>query len=188
MGPLSHDEGEQMKSFWTYFVTGAFVVLLLGVGVRSALGEKSEPAPATLQAAPSAKGGVEDLARSLNEKEKALQDKELRLADWESRLKTQEDRIKSRVEELRILTDMQNKNSQELSVRRQEIEGRMIKTFETMNPKKAAEVLSVMDDALAVEVLMAMKSKKVATIMDKMDSNKAMLLQTKIAERKPASK
>jgi flagellar motility protein MotE (MotC chaperone) len=180
-----------MKSFWTYFVTGAFVVLLLGVGVRSALGEKSESASVPHTAAPSAtatKGGVEDLARILNEKEKALQDKELRLADLESRLKTQEDRIKSRVEELRILTEMQKKNSEELSVRRQEIEGRMIKTFETMNPKKAAEVLSVMDDALAVEVLMAMKSKKVATIMDKMDSNKAMLLQTKIAERKPASK
>jgi flagellar motility protein MotE (MotC chaperone) len=180
-----------MKSFWTYFVTGAFVVLLLGVGVRSALGEKSETAQAAdaqATASPNNKVVVEDLARSLNEKEKALQDKELRLADLESRLRTQEDRIKSRVEELRILTDMQKKNSEELSARRQDIEARMIKTFETMNPKKAAEVLSVMDDALAVDVLMAMKSKKVATIMDKMDSNKAMLLQTKIAERKPASK
>ncbi|MEO5667256.1 MAG: hypothetical protein ABIR96_04280 [Bdellovibrionota bacterium] len=174
-----------MKSLWTYFVTGAFTVLLLVIGVRSALGENPQVPPAAT--APVAKGSVDDLASNLNDKEKSLQEKELRLADWESRLKIQEDRIKSRVEELRILTDMQKKSAEEMAIRRKDIEERMIKTYETMNPKKTAEVLSVMEDGLAVEVLMAMKPKKVAAILDKMDSSKAMMLSTKIAERRPAA-
>jgi flagellar motility protein MotE (MotC chaperone) len=187
MGSFSHGEDSKMKSFWTNFVVGAFVVLLLGLGVKSALGEKSEAAHEKPAAAALPPGGLEQLAAKLNDKEKSLQDKELRLADWESRLKIQEERIKSRVEELRVLTDAQKKHAEEMAKRRKDIEDRMLVTFESMNPKKSAEVLSVMEEDLAVEILLTMKAKKVAAVMDKMDSSKAMSLQTKIAERRPAS-
>ena len=67
-----------------------------------------------------------------------------------------------------------------------EIMKKMVKTYETMAPKKAAGVLSVMKDDLAVEVLLKMKEKKLASILDAMEPNRAMTLSSIMAKRRPA--
>jgi len=179
-----------MKSFWSYFVMGAFLILVMGVGISMASDEKSENAPGTSneEVAAQIEGSVdiEALAIELKNREAKLLEQANLLRDWEDRLKVQETRIKSRIEELKLLTDRKTKVSEDLQKRQEVVEANLVKTYETMNPRKAAEILSVMEQPLAVELLMAMKAKKVASILDKMDSNKAMILSSEIAERKPA--
>jgi flagellar motility protein MotE (MotC chaperone) len=68
-----------------------------------------------------------------------------------------------------------------------EILKRLVKTYETMNPKKAAGVIGIMPDSLAIDVLMAMKEKKLASILDVMEPNRAMVLSSLISARRPAS-
>lgn len=173
-----------MKSFWPYFVMGAFIVFLVGIGVNVASGQKTDDVPEESSEAKPV--NVDELAVELQDKEKSIIERERVLKDWEDRLNVQEARIKSRIEELKTLSDENKKLSEEMQKRQETVEKNLVKTFETMNPKKAAEVLTVMETPLAVELLMAMKSKIVATILDKMDANKAMILSSEIAQRNPA--
>jgi flagellar motility protein MotE (MotC chaperone) len=170
-----------MKTFWTFFICGAFlVVLVMGTGI--AQGEKSGGGGAETPQV-----SLEGVAQELQEKTLRLSQQEQVLKDWEERLKVQEERLKTRIAELQKIEAAKQKLSAENKKRQEAVEQNLVKTYESMNPRRAADILSVMEESLAVELLMVMKARNVAQILDKMDPNKAMLLSTKIAERKPAS-
>lgn len=183
-----------MRALWSSFVLGAFVVILGAIAFNAVPGslkaeesgaveEEESPVTQSLR-----REKVENIAQALIDRETRIEEKEVLLREWERRLSVQEKSVKERVAEMQRLIDEQNNYEEMLQERQKKVEERLVKTFETMKPKKAAEVLTVMDDVLAVELLMAMKANKVATILDKMDSNRAMILSSQIATaRKPAS-
>lgn len=131
--------------------------------------------------------GIEDVAKALQARTRELDNREEYLKEWEERLILQERSIKERVAEYQKLNEEFQKFEEKLAERQKVVKERLVKTFESMKPKKAAEVLTVMEDSLAVELLMAMKATKVATILDKMEANRVMALSSQLAkERKPA--
>lgn len=183
-----------MKSLWANFIVGAFLAVLVAIAfnamperVNAADGAKHPEETLAQEETDSTK--LEIVAKALQEKEAKLAATEIRLKEWEERLALQEESVKERVSEFKELTTKNEIYQKEQEKRRKLVEERLKKTFETMKPKKAAEVLTVMDEALAIELLLALKAKNLAAIFDKMDSNKAMLLSTRLAkQRKPASK
>jgi len=193
LGTNERKEG-RMKTLWSNFIVGAFLAVLVAIAFN-AMPEKVNAAEGVKQPEEAMAHEETDLtkleavAKALQEKEQNLAAMEVRLQEWEQRLALQEESVKERVAEFKTLTAKNDVYQKEQEKRRKIVEERLKKTFETMKPQKAAEVLTVMDDALAVELLLALKAKNVASIFDKMDSNKAMMLSTKLAkQRKPASK
>lgn len=126
------------------------------------------------------------LEKSLKEREDSLLLRETELREAEDRLRAEELRLKARVQELEEMYQKLDSTEKRLQTRSDDVMKRMIKTFESMAPKKAAGVISVMKDPLAVELLMQMKEKKVASILDVMDPNRAMALSSMMAARRPA--
>lgn len=125
---------------------------------------------------------------ALVEKEKALAEQERKIKAKEAQMKLEEDRLQARLEELTKLYDevasVQNKNKEQGAA----VLARLVKTFESMQPKKASGIISVMEDKLAVELLLSMKEKKVAVVLEAMDPNRAMTLSSLVAQRRPAGR
>jgi flagellar motility protein MotE (MotC chaperone) len=79
--------------------------------------------------------------------------------------------------------DKSRQDQQKIS---QETRAKLIKTFEKMQPKKAAAIISNMEDDLAVDLLKSLKEKNVALIFESMAPDRVTVLSSKIAEQKPA--
>ena len=182
-----------MKTLWTFCVigicTGAFVALLL----RDSNAADQDPRAKTLDDKSIAGikvpvPTVADTDAALLKRDKDLAEKEKLLSEKEDRIAVEEQRLKIRIDELQKLQDdialLQNKNKDE----NKEVLQRLVKTFQAMDSKKAAGVISAMNDNLAVELFMNMKEKSVATVLEAMDPARAMALSTLVAERKPAGK
>ncbi len=181
-----------MKSLWSNFIIGAFFAILLGIAFNfmpeNVNASDSAEATDKEKAEDYDTSKIEEVAMALKQKEKDLKETETRLKEWQERLVLQEESVKERVAEFKLLTEKNEAFRIEQEKRQKVVEERLKKTFETMKPKKAAEVLAVMEEDLAVELLLTLKAKNLASILDKMDSNKAMMLSSKLAElRKPAS-
>ena len=65
---------------------------------------------------------------------------------------------------------------------------KIVKSFEKMPPKKAADVISVMDEKVALEILKQLKDKSMAAILATMSADRAMILTSELAKRVPASR
>jgi flagellar motility protein MotE (MotC chaperone) len=182
-----------MKNFWTWFACGAgLLVLVVALRRTPALAEDdprvktiNDPEMSLLKKdAP----GADALDNALTSREEELKKKESELKSWELRLQKQEDTIKAKVEELRNLQEQHAALIEADQKRRKQITGDLVKTYETMNPKKASQVFAIMESDLAADFLMLMKPKKVAAILDVMEGLKAAELSSLIAgRRKPAS-
>ncbi len=182
-----------MRHFWSYFVFGAGLLLIISMIRKPIAVAEGDPRLKTVQDpqmtlmkkdAP----GASEVDAGLKRRETELKQREEELAAWELRLGTEESRLKLQLEELRSLQDRHQAMIEADKRRRERITAELIKTYETMSPKKAAQVFTMMDQELAADFLMAMKPKKVAAILDVMDTDKAAELSSKIAgRRKPAS-
>ncbi len=125
---------------------------------------------------------------SLVTRSKELAEKERQLKEKEDLIAVEELRLKIRIDEFQKLHDeiagLQQKNKKESA----EILQRLVKTFQSMAPKKAAGVISAMRDDLAVDLFLTMKEKSVAAVLESMDPARAMALSSLVAERRPAGK
>jgi len=129
-----------------------------------------------------------EMQDGLKHKEKELAELTARLKEKEERLDAEEARVTDRLDELQKIQDQLSGERIDSKKRSDAVLAKLVKTFETMAPKKASGVVTIMGDDLAVELLLAMKEKKVAAILDTMDPNRAMTLSTLIARRRPAGK
>lgn len=184
-----------MKNYWTLLVvgllSGAFFARHINQS-RAAEADKTAR-PARIQDA-SISGlkvpvpGSGETEAALGQKDKELAERDRKLQIREEQLKVEEQRIKARVEELSKLHDdiasLQTQNKKQSA----EVLARMVKTFETMAPKKASGVIAAMADDLAVDLFLAMKEKKVAAILEVMEVSRATALSTLIAQRRPAGR
>jgi flagellar motility protein MotE (MotC chaperone) len=182
-----------MRTFWTAFVFGMFVVGLGSIGFQNlSAQQKDERAPTINDTSQSGirvpVPGTDEMVTALEQKEKDLEQKEKRLKQLEERLQVEEDRLKIRVSELEQLQNKIEASRSKYKIEDQKVFGRMVKTFETMQPKKAAAVMATLEQEVAVELLMAMKEKKVASVLEAMDPTRASSLNMLIANRRPAGR
>jgi flagellar motility protein MotE (MotC chaperone) len=180
-----------MKSLWSYFVAGIFMTAFLFTVLKSSNASEKDPRVKSIDdpSMSALKTPVPESAEmedALVQRKQELEGKEKLLKEIEKRLAVQEERVKGRIEELQQLQQKQSEFKTAEVKQRESVTATLVKTYETMSPKKASGVISVMEDRLAVELLMAMKPKRVAAILDVMEPNRAMTLSTKIAERRPA--
>ncbi len=158
-------------------------------GVRAAEGETdprvkniTDPSLSGLRAPVPA---AEDFNSAMKTKEKELADRETRIKEDEERLRVEEERLKIRVEELTSQQEQIAKLQAENKERGDQISARLVKTFESMSPKKAAAVVTPMTDDLAVELFLKMKEKRVASVLEAMDPERASTLSSLMASRRP---
>jgi flagellar motility protein MotE (MotC chaperone) len=173
-----------MKNFWTLAMVGVFLTVLFGAVVKASNDSKNEPAEKRLQGQ-----GVQskDFDNGIKEKAQALEEREKRVRESEERLAVEDERVRARIADLnKLLTDLKDIESKKLESDKKAL-AKLVKTYETMQPKKAANVISTMGDDLAAEILSQMKEKKVASILESMESNRAMKLSSILARRKPAA-
>jgi flagellar protein FlbB len=130
----------------------------------------------------------DEMIEALNKRDQEIADKERVQKEKEEFIAVEERRIRMRIEELTKVQDELDKSDKANRARSDELFKRMVKTYETMSPKKAAGVISVMKDDLAIDLLLTMKEKKVAAIFDVMDAQRAMKLSSLMARRKPAGR
>jgi len=182
-----------VKSFWTWFVCGASLLVLAVALTRPPAIAEDDPRLKTIEDSDMSllkkdAPGATALDSALIAREDELRKKEEALKAWEARLQVQESEIKFQIEELRNLQSTHETLIETDKKRRKQITNELIKTYETMAPKKASLVFTLMELELAADFLMMMKPKKVAAILDVMDGPKAAELSSMIAgRRKPAS-
>ena len=180
-----------MRQSWTYFVAGLFLVAAISAifGLRRAQAEDTRVTKIEDPKMSGLKTDVPDkdkMETALKEREAELAKKENELKESSERLAAEEARLKLRIAELEKLQGEISESQGRNRERDDAILKRMVKTFETMTPKKASGVISIMNDELAVEVLTTMKEKKTAALLEVMDANRAMTLSSLMAKRRPA--
>jgi flagellar motility protein MotE (MotC chaperone) len=182
-----------MRTIWTLFVIGIFCVGVATVAIKNISAQTNDPRAPVIK--DSAQSGIrvpvpdtEEMLTAIEKKERDLEEREKRLKQLEERLIVEEERIKIRVAELEQLQNDIEKSRSKYKIEDQKVLARMVKTFETMVPKKAATVMASMEEPLAVELLMAMKEKKVAQVLEAMEPARAVALNALIAARRPAGR
>lgn len=110
-------------------------------------------------------GGIKDSEAQMAKLESIIEskDKEIQNADLEKQ------RLEEEINELRAV---QGDNKREFKD--------IIRTYETMAPKKAAPILSAMKDEEAVKILSSVKADTLAQILEKMEPETAARLTQKL--------
>jgi len=187
-----------VRNLWLMFVTGMLAVFAVGslldesratsnTAAEVHPSKSPEGGPESLSALRNPVPLTEEVEAGLQARKKELDEREARIKESQERLAVEEERVKAKIEELEKVQSELQATQKNRSAEGVAVLGRLVKTFESMAPKKASAVIGPMDDALAVEILMSMKEKKVAAILDTMDANRAMLLSSLMAKRRPAS-
>ncbi|MDI9349917.1 MAG: MotE family protein [Candidatus Symbiobacter sp.] len=113
---------------------------------------------------------------NLEAREKSLQQREMTLAAVEKRLGDKAAALEGTKAELLQLVNRRNEADQE-SLRR------LVKIYEAMKPRDAAQILEKLDTDVAIGVISLMKENKVAPIMGFMNPNRAQILTVLLADR-----
>lgn len=183
-----------MKNLWTFFVMGLFGAAVLSVVMNDTKASDAKD-PRVQKIEDSAISGLKtevpltkEMEGGLSEREAQIKERERRVQESEERLAVEETRVRERIDELQRLLDELDRRRLENRKTSEAVLAKLVKTFETMAPKKASGVIATMQDDLAVELLMAMKEARVAGVLEVMDPNRAMTLSSSIARRRPAGK
>lgn len=118
---------------------------------------------------PSARVNESQAARSANSREAEL-------ASREAALKQMERNVDAKLAELKRVEASIKKLLDQADVLKDERIKRQVATYQAMKPKQAAQVLSSMDQDLAVKILTGMKPKVSGEIMTYMQTDKAAKL------------
>jgi flagellar motility protein MotE (MotC chaperone) len=183
-----------MKQTWTLFVSGIFFVLFVGFAVSQgrAQSEKDDKVglkhieDASISGVQSPVPPIANLDVALQAKEKQMEEEKARISEAEERLAAEEARLKLRIAELEKIETQIVSSQQANAATNEKILKKMVKTFETMAPKKASAVFMNMKDELAVEIFLNLKEKKLAAILEVMDSARATQLSSLMSKRRPA--
>ncbi|MGE7760661.1 MotE family protein [Peribacillus sp. NPDC097895] len=124
----------------------------------------------------------EKVSLKLEKLETEIENKEKEIDKLESIIDTRDKAIeKAELEKQQLQTDMnQLKNSQNGS---KQAFKEIIRTYETMAPKKSAPILTEMNDDDAMEILSSMKASTLAKVLEQMTTADAARLTKKLTEQ-----
>lgn len=176
-----------MKNIWVSFCCVLFFSATMYAFLR---GEKSS----AQERGPAAASGLKSTVPMSKEMEIALERKKAGIELQERELKLQQKRLEeeslaltSKIQDLENLMKEKEAFEAEKAKVRSDDFSKIVKTYEKMPPKKAADVISAMEDNVAVEILKQLKEKPLAGILASMAPDRAMNLTSKLASRVPAS-
>ncbi len=122
---------------------------------------------------------LQDLAArriKLNEREGQLDMREKLLLATEGRIDTKINRLQKLEGDIQnLITIYQDQENEQIK--------NLVKVYETMKPKDAAKIMSILDIDIQVQVALRMKSKSIALVMAKMDPQVAKSLTVELATR-----
>jgi flagellar motility protein MotE (MotC chaperone) len=122
------------------------------------------------------------ILQRLSERREKLEKWEKDLEIKENVLKITEQRIDKKLDELRDLKKLIEKSLSEYNTKEDEKIKSLVKIYENMKPKSAADILAKMDMESLLPIMSKMKEKNAAEILAKMDSNIAEQITTKLSE------
>ncbi|HMR31389.1 MAG TPA: hypothetical protein PKA13_00420 [Geminicoccaceae bacterium] len=142
------------------------------------------PAPGDPASCPVTVAGLEDVAADLVQRRQQMGARETRLALREAALAEAEAQLARRADELdgmrRTLEEQMGKLAQGDDARI----AQLVKVYETMKPKQAAEVFDRLDLELLTHVASRMREVKMAAVLAAMDPEKARRVTVELARRR----
>ncbi|WP_457571802.1 MotE family protein [Desulfovulcanus sp.] len=113
---------------------------------------------------------------------KRLKDKEKELAQKEQSLKLLEKELNARLEQLQKIEASLKKMLEEANVLKDKKIRHLVDMYANMKPKQAAQVLSTVDEDLAVKILSGMRGRKAGEILSYVEAKKAAKLSEKLTQ------
>jgi flagellar motility protein MotE (MotC chaperone) len=161
------------------------------VPLQAASMPADEPAPAQTPPVAASKIPLTDadkaLLEDLRSRRSQIEAREQALDQREATLGAAEKRLSERVAELSALQgrlqDLQNGLKAHDEANWQE----MVKTYETMRPRDAAQIFNALDKKVLIEMVDRMKPAKVAPILAAMDPDRARMVTADVAARRTQS-
>ncbi|MGE0615469.1 MAG: MotE family protein [Bacteriovoracia bacterium] len=141
-------------------------------------------------AAPDSEGCLADEAvlldlrrnkEAVEAKEKALKEKEAELADMKKALEVEMKRLEALKAEIAGLSLVQDSKQEEKVAK-------LVETLETMSPKKSAELISKLQNELAVAAMERISTPKLAKILNIMEISRSKELTELLAMKKKVKK
>ncbi len=115
----------------------------------------------------------------LLEMRKKLENRELQLAKREKDLKILKQAVDNEIQRLTSLyQNVEESEKQQIIY--------LVKVYESMRPEQAANLISEIDEKVALKILNNMKGKKAGAILSQVNPTKAGRLSEKLAKQKPA--
>jgi flagellar motility protein MotE (MotC chaperone) len=123
-----------------------------------------------------------DILQRLSERRERLDKWEIDLQVKENVLKITEQRLDKKLDELRQLKREVEASLAEYNKKEDDKIKSLIKIYENMKPKPAADILAKMDMQSLLPIMSRMKEKAAADILSKMDSERAETITTRLSE------
>jgi len=141
--------------------------------------DETSPKPATAAAADKAVSENPNQVAQLMDKEKELAEREKRVVELEEKLQQQKLELDEKLKQLdQARRDIASKLETRVTQDQENIE-KLVGVYSNMKPQNAAQVISKLDDELAISVLRKMKKQDAGAIMNYMDPQKTKVLSEK---------
>ncbi len=181
----------KLKAQWSFVIIG-FLCAVLGLAIFHTIQTYASKDSRVKKEESKEVAGIKndvplsrEMSEALKRKEIELNEQEQRIKDESERLKIEEAKIKSRIDELLEIQAKLEKSKKEDQKLAEDTKAKLLKTFEKIQPKKAAAIITNMEDDVAVSILKNLKEKTVAGILENLTPDRATALSTQIARRKP---
>ena len=123
-----------------------------------------------------------NVLRSLADRRQALDEREAGIDTREQTAAAAETRLQDQITELKSLQGDMQKLLASMDAKKDARMGALIKTYEAMKPKDAANIFNGMDDKVLIDLAKSMKPATLAVIMQAMDAKRAQQLTKMLAE------
>jgi flagellar motility protein MotE (MotC chaperone) len=127
--------------------------------------------------------------RSLQSRREALDERESGIGTREAAAAAAEGRLQEQIAELKAVEANIQKLLGQMDAKADERMATLVKSYETMKPKNAAEIFNAMDDKLLTDIAKSMKPATLAAVMSAMQPKRAEALTRLLADlaRVPAA-
>jgi flagellar motility protein MotE (MotC chaperone) len=123
-----------------------------------------------------------NVLRSLADRRQALDERESGIETREQAAAAAETRLQDQITQLKSLEGDMQKLLASMDAKKDERMGALIKTYEAMKPKDAANIFNGMDDKVLIDLAKSMKPATLAVIMQAMDAKRAQQLTKMLAD------
>jgi flagellar motility protein MotE (MotC chaperone) len=123
-----------------------------------------------------------NVLRSLADRRQALDEREAGIETREQAAAAAETRLQDQIAQLKSLEGDMQKLLASMDAKKDERMGALIKTYEAMKPKDAANIFNGMDDKVLIDLAKSMKPATLAPIMQAMDAKRAQQLTKMLAD------
>jgi flagellar motility protein MotE (MotC chaperone) len=120
--------------------------------------------------------------RSLADRRKALDEREAGVETREQAAAAAELRLRDQIAELKNLESEVQTLLAAMDSKRDERMANLVKTYEAMKPKDAAEIFDTMDDKILIDLAKSMKPANLASVMQLMQPKRAETVTRMLAE------